>query len=649
MKKVLIGLLVTVGLLAAQTGISGYVYDSNSNQPIANAFVKVYEASSHHPHPIAMTFTGSDGYYEFTNLQAGSYFVFASVRMYQGQFYNGAQSIWDADTVYVYDGQMTTGIDFYLIGHGGGGGGTGNCMVSGTVVDESTGEPLSFVFVMAVSNDGGHHGGHRCHCHGYTDENGQYVLNLTPGTYTIFAYRWDYQPEWYYESSTPDSATPIELNDGDTLYDINFTLSPYYTEFATITGFVIDSVTGEPIVGAVVHAHDTASHRGGQHGGGHHSGGHNSGGHQGGYYGGHYWHYGHMFAITDENGQYTLEVPAPGTYYISASAFGYNHEFYDNASTRFDATPVTVNPDDVVEIDFDLTGWDGGFIGNSTISGTVVDEVSGEPIPGAVVMGFIPMNQHRPRRVSVTVTDSLGNFLLENLPEGENVYLFAKVHGYFGEFYDDAYCFDSATAVIPPAENIVIDLVPRDSSCYGSGGIAGLVVGNDNNPFPYGAVIATDVDNGITYIDVSDMSGYYGIDELPPGTYEVAAEAIGMSSSAKSSLIGTVEVLDSYVDYDVVLTPTDVEESEVPELVEPMLMVTPVGKGRFNIEFALPTPTDVNLAVYDASGRLVRSLVNGSLPNGVYDFTFEATRSGAYFVRLATKSGQSVRKVVIVK
>ena len=69
------------------------------------------------------------------------------------------------------------------------------------------------------------------------------------------------------------------------------------------------------------------------------------------------------------------------------------------------------------------------------------------------------------------------------------------------------------------------------------------------------------------------------------------------------------------------------------------------------INFAIPVSSFVKLTVYDALGREVSKLVNGSLKAGTYEFNFNAEElnSGIYFYRLETESFARTRKMLLIK
>lgn len=75
-----------------------------------------------------------------------------------------------------------------------------------------------------------------------------------------------------------------------------------------------------------------------------------------------------------------------------------------------------------------------------------------------------------------------------------------------------------------------------------------------------------------------------------------------------------------------------------------------------SIEFSLPEAMDVQLDVYDAMGRLVKSLVNDNLDAGVHNVSWNGTdvagrqvASGAYFYRVQTGSLVQTKQMILLK
>ena len=69
------------------------------------------------------------------------------------------------------------------------------------------------------------------------------------------------------------------------------------------------------------------------------------------------------------------------------------------------------------------------------------------------------------------------------------------------------------------------------------------------------------------------------------------------------------------------------------------------------IQYQIPKKNDVQLTVYDITGRLVETLVNHTQESGVYEVKWEARNasSGIYFYRLQAGDRVATRKMVILK
>ncbi len=82
----------------------------------------------------------------------------------------------------------------------------------------------------------------------------------------------------------------------------------------------------------------------------------------------------------------------------------------------------------------------------------------------------------------------------------------------------------------------------------------------------------------------------------------------------------------------------------------------PVRGGRTMLHFALPYASDASLAIYDVSGRLVRSVVKGSLEAGNHDVLWDGrdesgtlVRPGLYLASFRAGSFSAARRMVVVK
>ncbi len=72
-------------------------------------------------------------------------------------------------------------------------------------------------------------------------------------------------------------------------------------------------------------------------------------------------------------------------------------------------------------------------------------------------------------------------------------------------------------------------------------------------------------------------------------------------------------------------------------------------KGSTEIAFSLPKAEQVRLAVYDAQGRLVRTLVEGNRAAGTHQISVSGLESGVYFYRLEAGRNSLTRRMVVAK
>ncbi|MFN0173709.1 MAG: DUF4331 family protein [Saprospiraceae bacterium] len=69
------------------------------------------------------------------------------------------------------------------------------------------------------------------------------------------------------------------------------------------------------------------------------------------------------------------------------------------------------------------------------------------------------------------------------------------------------------------------------------------------------------------------------------------------------------------------------------------------------IRYEINTPTDVNISVFDRSGKLVQMVVDQSMEAGVYEARFEGESlpAGLYFAKIATNGGKDVQVLKLAK
>jgi len=79
------------------------------------------------------------------------------------------------------------------------------------------------------------------------------------------------------------------------------------------------------------------------------------------------------------------------------------------------------------------------------------------------------------------------------------------------------------------------------------------------------------------------------------------------------------------------------------------LQVSSLSSGTTRINYTLISPSTTSLKVYDASGALLETLVDGTCAAGRHQSTWSPETPGVYFVRLVTPEFTSTQKLVLVK
>jgi hypothetical protein len=70
-----------------------------------------------------------------------------------------------------------------------------------------------------------------------------------------------------------------------------------------------------------------------------------------------------------------------------------------------------------------------------------------------------------------------------------------------------------------------------------------------------------------------------------------------------------------------------------------------------NITFRVPVSTRINLSVFDVNGRLIQTLLNKNVSEGVHPLIWNASglSSGVYFIQLSSKKFSAAKKCILMK
>ena len=468
---------VTGGIDAALVvggSISGTVTDDATGDPLSDICLYVRDTSWHW---MGGGRTDSSGTYSVGGLPSGDYKVefrdCSSAVRYVSEWYNDKADFDSADPVHVTAGSVTAEIDAALAVGG---------SISGTVTDEDTAAGISdiCVYVFDASHDWAGSG--------YTDSSGDYrVGGLPSGDYKVEFYDCGspvrYVSEWYNNKADSDSADPVHVTAGSDRGGTNAALAVG----GSISGTVTDEDTGVPLPDICVCVYHTS-----------------------GYWAG--------CGRTDSAGMYCVGGLASGDYkvefYDCSSAVRYVSEWYNDKPDYDSADLVTVT------LGSETTGIDAALAVGGSISGTVTDDATADPLSNICVNVYDASHNG----AGYGYTDSSGEYKVGGLPSGDYKVAFVDCSSpvrYLSEWYNDKPDFDSADLVHVIAGSVT---APVDAALAVGGSISGTVTGEDTGAgLPDICVNVYDYDTSWHWMGsgYTDSSGKYSVGRLPSGEYKV--------------------------------------------------------------------------------------------------------------------------------
>ncbi|MCG6964785.1 MAG: carboxypeptidase-like regulatory domain-containing protein, partial [Acidobacteria bacterium] len=367
---------------------------------------------------------------------------------------------------------------------------TGTGTITGTLTDQSTGNPISYTRVEVY-----------CPGSGFDAE----TMSGADGVYTMggldsgdcYVRTWNQQSyidELYDDISCAAGCqlldgTPVPVVDGEVTSGIDFILETA----GAIRGTLTDAESGLPVTSAAVDLYDVSGS----------------------------WVEG---ATTDAYGVYRLwELPA-GTYFVRSDAPGdeYVNELYDDiaCSSSCDpttGTPVTVTPGQIT------TGIDFALEPTGAISGLVTESGSGDPICSSQLTAFDSTGTE----IAMATSSCDGSYEIEGLPGG-SYFVTATEASHRGQLYDGLPCYDSCdpTAGTPiqvgagaTTGDIDFALDPWPTPAV-SGTVTDSVSGL---PIGSGSVVLYDDQGDYAGSRQPDTDGQYVFGPLVPGTYFATA------------------------------------------------------------------------------------------------------------------------------
>jgi len=396
---------------APMGSIAGRVTAEETGEPVARPFVVAGVPGS--TQFIWKVSGFEDGTYVLGPLPPGQYWVgTANTDTLQGEYYRDAPTIEEADLVTVEARRQTTGIDFALAPrpepppqdeeHG---------TITGRVVDQDDGTPLSGITVIASSQVGPNdwEGGTT-----ETSTDGTYTLSVPPGAYTVLAsdQRRRGIVEYYDHVLDRDQATAVLVRAGEVTDSIDFTLPGWPEVSGAIEGRVYAAeqpgMHRQPLMGQWLSLFamplDVEGDR-----------------------------VFRRWAEVDDNGYYRLDGLEPGRYHVWAE---------DQIFRRFasDGIEVVVNGNETtVGADIEMYLVDGPHIG--TLSGHITDEHTGQPLEGIHIYAY---ENGGAQLVYFVTTDADGRYRFDRIAGNFFVQALDPNGQYIAEWWSDY--TDSATS-----------------------------------------------------------------------------------------------------------------------------------------------------------------------------------------------------------
>lgn len=347
---------------------------------------------------------------------------------------------------------------------------------TGRVVDTTSGNPVADICVGVRTNSG--YSGDAT-----TAGDGTYTLDVPVGDQAMFSYD-DCRPSpvyarsYYHDTFEQSNISVITVSGPITLLDQHLVVGQTMTGHVTSTG----NPAGQENIGVSV---STAT-----------SG--NVG-----------------WAYTDSNGDYTVDRLPPGTYTVEfRDGFGvYAMQWYDHSSTRTAATPVTVGVTPVTGIDAALTAA-------ATISGTVTEAGTGDPLANICVEAYEPGHVD-PVRGSVrgSSADSNGNYTINGLPASTYVVVASDCNqngDHVPTWYGNSPLLAGAVPVTTTVGGTTagIDIAMPTSTRTVSGTIRHTIT---NTPYANSCAVAYAPEVGVVQIAFTPADGTYTLHGLAPG------------------------------------------------------------------------------------------------------------------------------------
>ncbi len=462
----------TAGVDVTFGSVSGTVTEAGTHQQLANICANVFGASDLY-RAVGSACTDDTGHYAVGALPTGNYVVqfVDSKGPHVDTWYNGKSSGQDADLVRVNAGADTTNIDTEMaIG----------AQITGHITDAGTGDPVPnacvYVYDSATNISAGTA---RC-----TDDSGAYITGGIPaGDYKLDILPSDglHAAQWYDGKDTFATADTVHVAAGAPT-QVDEALSPG----TSITGTITDTATGDPIQNVFVQV-TTAS-------------GEDI----------------NAWAYTDDAGKYSTPGLRPGSYFVYfGPPYGtpYQGQWYNGKPDAASADTVTVTSTG------NTTGIDGALSAGGTVSGTVSDAATHQPLANVCV----EIHNTDFNNYGYACTDEAGKYTTSGVPSGD---YYADFYDYYGPYIRKTYGVSDANPFGTPfsvtagenASGIDVDMI-RGAQFKGT--VTDAATGVPLSNICVSAIDEATSDYYSSGLNCSGQDGKYTSAGVPTGSYDL--------------------------------------------------------------------------------------------------------------------------------